>query len=67
MSFDLLTTCPECGLRAYVPRDTHHVDCACCGCSYDPWDDDPSTEDDTPDYGGSFDGFTVYSDADPGL
>lgn len=64
---DLLTTCPECGLRCYVPADTRSLECHSCGCTYDPYDDEECPFDDAPDYGGSFDGFNVYSDADPGL
>jgi hypothetical protein len=29
--------------------------------------DEPTYDEDEPDYGGAFDGNTVYSDADPGL
>jgi hypothetical protein len=64
---DLLTACPDCGLRCYVPKDTTNVECSSCGCSYDPWDDEECDFDTEPDYGGSFDGFNVYSDADTGL
>lgn len=65
---DCISTCPECGRQSRHDADQSRVRCTGCGHRYDPWDDDdPGFDDDTPDYGGAFDGFTVTSDADPGL
>ena len=59
----LITTCPGCGKQHEVDIETIIVNCHACGVRYDLREDN----DDDPDYGGAFDGFTVTSDADPGL
>lgn len=62
----IITICPNCGREHEVDTDTLIVNCHACGERYDLREDENEHELD-PDYGGAFDGFTVTSDADPGL
>ena len=62
----LVCTCPNCNHANEADIDQVFVRCNRCGHRWDLRDyDGPDAQD--PDYGGSFDGFTVTSDADPGL
>ena len=58
-------TCAHCGdPLPFVPTDNGPQECDDCA----EWFNSTHGEDFyEPDYGGAFDGFTVTSDADPGL
>jgi hypothetical protein len=63
----LITTCPNCGRACEVDPQAQWTTCR-CGTSYNVWENmDEADDGPEPDYGGAFDGFTVTSDADPGL
>lgn len=63
----IITTCPKCLHSFEVDIDAISVKCPNCSLVY-IWDgDDDDSFDPDPDYGGAFDGFSVVSDADPGL
>lgn len=64
---DHLTTCPRCHHTFDFDPDDRRVWCPSCACRFRPWDEDAEPLEYEPDYGGTFDGFTVHSDADPGL
>lgn len=63
----LVTTCPNCCRVHYIDPQAAHTTCHRCGCKYNVWEDAAEADDDEPDYGGAFDGHSVFSDADPGL
>ena len=64
----LITTCPDCGRQHAIDPQARFTTCHKCNCHYNVWEDAEEAEDEQdPDYGGAFDGFTVTSDADPGL
>lgn len=63
----LISTCPNCDATHEEDKDATWVRCPRCGHRYDPWDESGDESRPEPDYGGAFDGFTVTSDADPGL
>ena len=64
----LITTCPSCGRQRDIDPQAHFTKCLRCGHKYNVWDtaEEADNEPDA-DYGGVFDGFGVFSDADPGL
>ena len=58
------TTCAHCGDVIEYRWNNRVQECSDCA----EWMDSPFAEDfHEPDYGGAFDGHTVYSDADPCL
>lgn len=64
----LITTCPRCGRTHEESIDATEAICPKCSCRYMIWDYQDETDPEfDPDYGGTFDGHTVHSDADPGL
>jgi hypothetical protein len=63
----LITACPNCWSQFEVDIDSTWVTCSKCNERYDLRDDGEQDPDPDPDFGGAFDGFTVTSDADPGL
>lgn len=64
----LITTCPDCGRQHDIDPHANYVTCHKCGCRYNVWDDAEEADNEPDaDYGGVFDGYTVFSDADPGL
>ncbi len=65
-AFDTGRTCAHCGdPLPFVPSGNRPQECDECA----EWLNSTYAEDfyQIPDYGGAFDGFTVTSDADPGL
>lgn len=63
-----ITTCIMCGRQHEAPVEAEKTTCPHCRHWYWLDDDDEATEDDVdPDYGGAFDGHSVFSYADPGL
>ena len=62
----MICTCPRCGRPNEADIDQVIVRCYRCGHRWDLREEEgPDATD--PDYGGAFDGYTVHSDADPGL
>ncbi|TXH51174.1 MAG: hypothetical protein E6Q97_18985 [Desulfurellales bacterium] len=68
----LITTCPGCGRSREIDPQANFTTCPRCRTRYNVWgtvedSDPPITHEPDPDYGGAFDGHTVFSDADPSL
>jgi hypothetical protein len=63
-AYTIKTTCAHCGEVIQYQWTNRVQECDDCA----EWFNSTSGEDfHEPDYGGAFDGFTVTSDADPGL